>query len=436
MFDPTTNNFLNILFIFLKLSWWFWLFLILLPLFKSTYLHWRQEVFQNGKAFEMVMLELKIPREIKQNPKAMEQILIAMHSLRNAPGNFQEKWLNGEVTIWYSLEIVSFGGSIRFFIRCPRARKHLIESAFFSYYPDLELVEVDDYADDLPKNLVDLEERGLNLFGTEMILTKEDAYPIKTYKDFESPDENKEYDPISTFLEVLGKCRKEEIVGIQFLIAPADPKWNEKYNKLVEELKERKNKGNSKSSGENQAQSTVSFIRTPGETDVLKAVEENLSKPAFHTLIRYIYLSPRELFDSNYAGKGISGIFNQYTSLNLNSFRQNGAISTRATIWNKPYIFPKKRVIYKKAAILYDYIKRNMPPETFMGKLITSHFFRWNFDSKTFLLTTTCLATLFHPPTSAVLIAPHIERIQSKKAGPPPNISIFGEEKEIEKFYE
>jgi hypothetical protein len=437
MIDPIINNPFSVLFIFLKLSWWFWLFLILLPLFKSTYLHWRQENFKAGKAFDMSLAEIRLPREITKSPKSMEQVLITIHSLRNSPGNFKEKWLNGEITIWFSLEIVSFGGNIKFFIRFPKVRKAIIEAAFFSYYPDIELVEVNDYTDNFPKNLVELEERGLDIWGTEMILAKEDAYPIKTYKDFESPDEDKQYDPISAFLEVLGKCRKEEVVAIQILIAPAAPDWNKKYEKLVEDLKERKNKNQSGGSeGDNKAVSPSLMMRTPGETDILKTVEENLSKPAFKTLIRYIYLSPKELYDSNYANKGIGGAFNQYTSLNLNSFKANGAISTGANIWNKPYIFPKKRARYKKAVILNDFIKRNMPPETFMGKLITSYFFRWNFDSKTFFFTTSCLATLFHPPTSVVLTIPHIERNQSKKSGPPPNIPIFGDEKEIEKFYE
>lgn len=435
MIDITINSFLNTFFIFLKISWWFWLSLILFPLFKSTYLYWRNEKFINSQAFDMVLLEIKMPRQIQKNPQAMEQVLMVMHSLRNAPGNFKEKWINGEVTIWFSLELVSFGKNIKFFIRCPQKRKALVEAAFFSYYPDVELIEVDDYVNNLPQNLVELEEKGLDLWGTEMLLNKEDAYPIKTYKDFEAHDENRQYDPISSFLEVLGKCHKDEIIAIQFLIAPASSDWNKKYEKLVEDLKERKNKLSTQQNQTTQAPTSFS-MRTPGETDVLKAVEENLSKPAFNTLIRYIYLSPKELFDSNYASKGVGGVFNQYSSLNLNSFKLNWAISTRANVWNKPYIFPKKRTIYKKAVILYDYIKRNMPPETFMGKLITSYFFRWNFDSKTFFLTTTCLATLFHPPTSIVLTSPYIERSQSKKAGPPPNIPIFGEEKEIEKFYE
>jgi len=429
------NITLGVLFDFLKVSWWLWLFLILFPIFESLYLHWRQENFKHSKAFDMGMLEIKMPREIFKSPKAMEQILMAIHSLRNAPGNFKEKWINGEVTVWFALEMVSFGGNIHFYVRFPRSRKPLIEAAFFSYYPDIELVEVDDYVEKFPKNMIEVQEKGYNLWGTEMVLAKEEAYPIKIYSDFESPDEDKQYDPISQFLEVLGKCNKEDIVGIQFLIAPAGPDWNKKYEKLVEDLRERKNKQQVQPQSQAGVSLSLSFMRTPGETDVLKKVEENLSKPAFDTLIRLIYLSPKDMFSDPYT-KGLVGAFNQYADLGLNSFKQNFKIMTKANIWNPPYIFPKKRVLYRRASLLYNYIHRECPPETFMGKLITSNIFRWNFHSKRFLITTQCLATLFHPPTAMVTTTPHLEKMQSRKAGPPPGLPIFGEEKEIEKFYE
>lgn len=429
------NIVLGFLFDFLRLSWWLWLFLISLPIFQSIYLHWKQEEFKHSKAFDMGMLEIKMPREINKSPKAMEQILMAIHSLRNAPGNFKEKWINGEVTVWFALEMVSFGGNIHFYIRFPRSRKPLIEATFFSYYPDIELVEVDDYSEKLPQNMMEIQEKGYDLWGTEMILDKEEAYPIKIYSDFESPAEDRQYDPISQFLEILGKCNKEDIVGIQFLIAPAGADWNKKYQKLVEELRERKNKQEGQPQPQQGIPLSLSFMRTPRETDILKKVEENLSKQAFDTLIRLIYLSPKTIFNDAYT-KGLVGAFNQYAELGLNSFKQNSKIMTRASIWSSPYIFPKKRVLYRKASLLYNYIHRECPPETFIGKLITSHIFRWNFYSKRFLMTTQCLATLFHPPTAVVTTTPHLEKMQSRKGGLPPNLSIFGEEKEIEKFYE
>ena len=422
------NIIFGILLDFLKLSWWLWLFLILLPIFQSLYLHWRQEEFKHSKAFDMVMMEIKMPREINKNPKAMEQILMAIHSLRNAPGGVKEKWINGEVTIWFSLEIVSLGGNIHFYIRFPRVHKSLIETVFFSYYSDINLIEVDDYTQNFPQNIIDLQEKGYEIDGAEIVLAKEEAYPIKIYSDFESSDENKRYDPISQFLEVLGRCNKEEIFGIQFLIAPAGSDWNKKYEKLVGDLREKKNKQQSQNKSDTSSGS--SLTPTSGEMDILKKVEENLSKPAFYTLIRLIYLAPKTLFN-DFCMKGIILAFNQYSDPNLNSFKQNVKIIKKVNIPNPP-----KRILYSKASFLYNYIHRECPPETFMGKLITSNIFRWNFHSKRFLMTTQCLATLFHLPITMITKTSNLERIQSRQGSPPPNLPIFGEEKEIEKFYE
>jgi len=418
---------------FLELTWWFWLFIILFQVFKSTWLFWRRELFK--RSIKWTLLELRIPLEIQKSPQAMEQVLKGLHSLGNYPGDIREKYWDGEVTLWFSLEMVSFGGEIRFFVRCDKKQKDLVEAQFFSYYPDVEVVEVDDYINAFPQNLAEMREKGLELWGTEMVLAKEDAYPIKTYPNFESTEEEKQFDPISTFLEVLGKVKKEEVVGIQILIAPAPSNWKDKWEKLVEELQEPATMAVSagESEGDTSARE-VPIARTPGQTDVLEAVEENLSKPAFSTLIRFIYLSPREMFYDSFARKGLRGAFQQYGALNLNSFKDNKNISTRTRFWDWPHIFSKRRNEYRKERILYNYRRREVPPETRMGRLITSKFFNWNFHSKRFHMNVEGLATLFHPPTAVVLTAPHIRRVESRKAGPPAGLAIFGGEEEIEKY--
>ena len=75
-----------------------------------------------------------------------------------------------------------------------------------------------------------------------------------------------------------------------------------------------------------------------------------------------------------------------------------------------------------------------MPHHTFMAKVVGSRLFQWDFASKEIVLNVESLATLFHPPTFRVLTAPHIQRIESKKTGPPAGLAIYGDEKEIEKF--
>ena len=139
--------------------------------------------------------------------------------------------------------------------------------------------------------------------------------------------------------------------------------------------------------------------------------------------------------DDNFS-KGLIGAFSQYSSLNINSLKQNRNMGTRIDPWQWPHVFAKKRSEYRKQRILFNYRKRETPLETWMGKFISSHPFNLNFHSKRFVLNIEGLASLFHPPIKMVLVAPHIKRLESRKAGPPAGLPIFGEEEEIKKYTE
>ncbi|RMD63946.1 hypothetical protein D6833_05105, partial [Candidatus Parcubacteria bacterium] len=374
--------------------------------------------------------------------------------LRNSPSDALEKYWDGEVTRWYSLEMVSFGGEIHYYIRTYYKQRDLVEAAFFSYYPDIEIEEVPDYIERLPGTLEELYAQGYDIWGTEMALAKPEAYPIKTYPKFEASEEEKEFDPASAFLEVLAKVKQEEMVGIQILIAPADNEWCNQYQDLVDELRAAQLKSLQKkktkwdfSSGPLPALKEVgredttvnpelfrhTLARTPGETDVLEAVERNLSKPAFDTLIRFFYLSPKPLFYDSFARRGITGAFNQYSALNLNYFTQNWNMGTKVSKLRKPFVLVESRKEMRKRRLLYNYQHREMPPDTAIGRILTSHLLHWNV-SKTFKMTTEAIATIFHPPTYVVLTAPHVPRVESKKGGPPAGIPIYGEESDVTQF--
>jgi hypothetical protein len=418
---------------FLAVSWWLWVFFILLPMTASIWLYWKNEFFKSQIKWKL--LEIKIPRENIKSPKAMEQVLAAMNSFRNAPGDIEERWWDGEVTRWFSLEIVSFSGEVHFYIRIYAKQKNLLEAALFSYYPDIEIEEVDDYVGQFPSTTEDMYQRGYDIWGTEMTLSQDALYPIKTYPHFvEAVQEEKMVDPLSTFLEVLGKLTPGETVGIQILIAPADRDWIDKWKGKLEKLRQPKTTAASKAEEGDEMGTGLLVVRSPGQTEILKEVENNLSKPAFDTLVRFIYLSPKETFYDSYARHGLVGAFNQYSALNLNSFRKNDKMSTRTRFWYFPYLFPNFRNEFKKQRLLRNYRLRDVPPETFMGRVITSHPFNWNFASRRFEMNTECVATIFHMPTETVLTVPHIRRVESRRASPPAGLAIFGGEEEIEKF--
>jgi len=413
---------------FLLMTWWFWAFFLLSSLFMDLWLFWRREVFKMSRKF--VVLEFSFPREVKKDPQAMEQVLLSLFSLSAPPASLKAKYWDGEVAIPISFEVASVRGEVRFFTRVQEKHKDIVEAAFFSHYPDVEIQAIDDYCAAIPTSYKEMQKEEKDMWGVELKLKKEGAYPIKTYPHFQDLTDEIKLDPISSLLEVLGKVKDEEFVAVQILLRAKDSKWGDEWASVLKKLKEPP--AAEKKEGEEKAPTPR---KTHGEAEVLEAVEENLSKPAFDTVIRLLYVAPRTIFSDGYVRGGLLGFFNQYGAINLNGFVQNFAAGTMVSPWHFPYVFSARRTLYRKERLLYNYHEREMGPEGGVGKLVSSSVFNSNFVSSVFVLNVEGVATIFHPPSATVLKTPHMRRVESKRGGPPAGIAIFGKEEEIEKFY-
>ncbi|TSC60258.1 MAG: hypothetical protein LiPW15_136 [Parcubacteria group bacterium LiPW_15] len=406
---------------FFALYWWIIVPIIFLPLYSSTALFVTHE--KRKRENKWVILDIKISRETKKTPQAMEQILETMNGWGTLPSR--------KPTEWASLELISIGGEIHFMIRILEKYKNLLESTFFSFYQDVDIKEVDDYMDHVPSNTAQLYARDLNVWGTELILGKEGAYPIKSYKEFTSGGEGKEFDPMSVFTEIMGRLLPDEFLGVQMILMPISTKSvREKYKPLLEKLKAKPKEG--------ETLDTTTLKLTLGtDAKKVKVVEENLSKPFFNTLIRAIYVAPRSSFREKYAKQGIVSSFNQYASPDLNSFKKNSQTEIGDVLPNPDKLFalfPKSRDEARKERILHTYRHRDVPPVSAMGKLISSMFFHTNNASRFVELSTESLATVFHLPTTVVLTAPFMQRVESRKVGPPQGLAIFGGNEDLEIF--
>ncbi len=90
--------------------WWIWLPILLGFILVQAWLTYVRAKFK--ASIHWSLLEIRIPRELKKTPKAMEQILAGIYGIRNAADNIIEKYVDGEVTLWFSLEITSRAMSI------------------------------------------------------------------------------------------------------------------------------------------------------------------------------------------------------------------------------------------------------------------------------------------------------------------------------------
>jgi len=190
------------------------LLLILINICWKTWLGYKRFEFITKQ--NRILLELRLPKEIKKTPLAMELFLNAIHQT-GGEGTWYARDFQGKARTWFSLEIVSIGGQVKFFIWTEKFYKNFLESQIYAQYPGVEIYEVPDYT-----KSVQLDFNKVSAWGSEFILTKADPYPIKTYIDYkldkEGIKDEEKSDPMSPVIELLGSIEKGEQIWIQILV--------------------------------------------------------------------------------------------------------------------------------------------------------------------------------------------------------------------------
>ncbi|PIR88450.1 MAG: hypothetical protein COU09_02135 [Candidatus Harrisonbacteria bacterium CG10_big_fil_rev_8_21_14_0_10_44_23] len=403
-----------------------WPIVLLVVLYRSFIVYllaWRQSEYEEKQSW--TILELQIPREIKQSAKAMDQVLQVLHTVNDDPTDLIKKYWIGQKTLPISFEMVSFGGEVHFYVRILSTHRQVVETAFFSFYPDVEVHEVEDYMKQLPETVKELRMQGKEAFSMDLKLNREGAYPIKSYVDFSGGEEETSGDPISVFLEVLGKLKDGEFLAIHIHGVPLDAKKRKKkYESLVKELRKDPEPG----------ATTFPGFRTDEENRSLSALERNLSKPAFNTAVRFAYVAPKAIFSGGFPRRGVISAFNQYAAADRNSFALNWPAGPYGDVWHWPHIFPDLRTKLRGQRTWLNFRFRNCGAIDDLPDVLGAHPINSNKNLQAIELSTEGLATIFHPPTQAVLTAPHTKRVESRKGAAPAGAPIFAEEKEIEEF--
>lgn len=354
------------------------------------------------KKFDFVLLEIKLPRVIDKTPMAMELVLQSLH--QGGSVNWYEKWWLGEVKPWFSLEVVSIEGNVKLLIRTPSKFKKIIESHIYAQYPDIEVVEVQDYISLAPYIH---EKNEWSLWGCEFALTKPDPYPIKTYVDYgldkAGTKEEFKSDPITSMIEFLGSIGRGQQIWMQILVQAngdryATPgkwfkrhNWKEEGGRLVKEM---------------QAKYAVPDAPKPTKADqeAMASIERSLAKIGFDCGIRAIYIAQKDYFDpSNIAG--ITGAFRQYSSPTLNGFKPRNSPGFDYP-WQDYHEWRETR---QKRKLFDAYVRRS--------------YFYAPYKKTPFVLNSEELATIYHFP-GGVAETPTFNRVESRKGEPPANLPI------------
>jgi hypothetical protein len=389
-----------------------WVPLFLIPLFWDFWLTYLRAKFINSQ--EHVLLEVRIPREISKSPLAMETLLNGLH-VGIGEGTFINRYIEGKVRPWFSLEMVSNGGQISFYIWTRKFFKDIVEAQLYGQYPTVEVHEAPDYASKFR-----FSNDTHSLWGCNFVLTKPDPYPIKTYVDYgldKDPKEEFKIDPMGGFFEFLNNIGPGEQLWFQILIRVNKDTLREdrKYQPGLffgtttswkEQAKEEIEKIRKEATPERPGSEFPGFPNpTPGQTDQIKALFRSIGKLGFDAGIRGVYIAEKDKFNASNIPALIMSL-KQLGDDNLNSFRPSGWF----TLFKYPWQDFKDRKKKKMRVRMVDAYRRRS-------------WFHAPYKTNSFVLNTEELATIFHFPGSVVQ-APALSRIPSTKGGAPPNLPV------------
>ncbi len=410
----------------LSVSWWIFLPLGLFFIWQEFWVWGLNRIWK--RQIKWALLEIQIPRNILKTPKAMENVFSALHAMYSRDIGFEDVYFKGEELYWFTCELVGYAGGVHFYIRCPAGYRNLIESAVYSEYPDSEIIEVEDYTELMPNVLPN---DVYDLWGNDFILAQPNSYPIKTYQFFEANVDEQRLDPIAAITEAMSRLKDGEAIWLQILARPVPGDWKKEGEELRDKIMERKKEKELSwfnalvdgmvqflknlslaavqhpawSGSEKKDEKFKMLHHSPGEVNVLKGIENKISKLGFEAAMRFIYIDKRDSFTpSNIAA--VNGAIKQWNTLDMNGFRpirETMTFVTSRKLTTESW-FRKEKIFYKKR-LIYDLYK-----------------LRW-FPPKFSILNTEELATIFHFPLVTVE-APLLGRVEAKKGEPPSNLPI------------
>lgn len=399
---------LQLVFFVIYLLYPIWLPLLLITVFWDVWIRFvRSKFIHNTKS---TLLEIKIPREVKQSPAAMEIVVNALYQA-GGESTWYDRYILGKVRSWFSLEIASLGGEIHFFIWTHEKWRNLIESQLYSQYPGIEIYEVPDYA-----HFVRYDGENMEYWGGEFVLSQDNYLPLKTYVDYKmdeqvgkKPDER--IDPLTATIELFSSISQREQVWLQLVVRahkgkrtgiwPFDKttKWQDRGKKFIEDKS--KKAPQQVEVGAEQSANTGFINKT--EYAQVEAVARNIAKNGYDTGIRLLYMGDKDAFNGANI-PGLIGAYRQFGSNTLNSLKPNHVTD---------YDFPWQKAMFKGKL---GRMKKDM-----IDAYQRRQFFHSPYARKHSVINSEQLATLYHFP-SGLVETPAFGRIQSRKAEPPTNL--------------
>jgi len=292
----------------------------------------------------------------------------------------------------FAFEIVGSKGFVHFYAAVPVVLLEVVQQAILSAYPSARLEETTEH------NIFNPTGRTSGTVGGELLLKEEASYPIATFQELKR-------DSMQALLNALSTLDKEDGIGIQILMRPADNAWRKNSANLVQ--KKRKNedvKGKTYVVSNWFKQVLYAFEKPPEDLSevkkkdpkplsgvdqaIIEGMEEKTRHSGFETLIRIVASSdvPQK---AQSVLNTVVATFAVFDSPGKNGFK---------------YV-PAKDI----DSFITSYIMRFFPPE----------------NNKT-ILNSIELATIFHFPDQSTVPTTQLERQASKQVDGPRSIPDTG----------
>jgi hypothetical protein len=194
----------------------------------------------------------------------------------------------------FAFEIVGSKGFVHFYAAVPVALVEVVKQAIVSAYPSARLEDAAEH------NIFNKVGKLSGTVGGELHLKESYAYPIATYQDLKR-------DAMQALLNALSTLDKEDGVGIQILMRPADPVWR----KNALDIAGKKRKGESSSKGGEKVfnlgkEIATAFVKPPEAKDgkpeskhdlsgldqaIVDSIEDKTRQAGYEVLVRIVVSS-------------------------------------------------------------------------------------------------------------------------------------------------
>jgi hypothetical protein len=335
-----------------------------------------------------VLLSIEVPKENETTPLAAELMFSSLHGIYKPELDKLKSGLQDAI----SFEIQAQEKAIRFFVWVPRYLQGYVEGQIYAQYQGVNIQEVKDYASQskLSPDIV--------LASAELVLNKEDIFPIKSFESFE-------VDPLAAITSTLSKLTDPAQIWVQMIIRPENDSWRNRAIKYIDAVKTGKTSFSTSlvkglrglasdvmstaftGAAPSAPEAKPAVQLAPGVEDALKQIETKSTKLGFQTKIR-IVAADKTFEEAKQKLDLVVGSFKQFNTTNLNGF---------------------------VAA-----------PVTGTPNQVLSAYSAREFSTSGPVLNVLELASIYHLPSNTVS-TPHIVWAGSKKGEPPANLPLVEE---------